>query len=127
MRARPLGRSEGILVEELGDGVVIYDSATHEAHSLDGAATRVWRAADGTRTLEEIAEIAGLDEFGTVAALEELTARGLMAEQQPAISRRKMLRRGALVGAVVAAVPVIETVVIPTAAAHASTGRPSPI
>jgi hypothetical protein len=120
MSARPQGRSEGILVERLEDGLVIFDTRTDQAHSLDAAAAAVWSAADGTRTVSEIADTTGLGEVSVLAALHELGGRDLLVDPMP-VSRRSMLRRTAMVGAVIAAVPVIETVIIPTAAAHAST------
>jgi Coenzyme PQQ synthesis protein D (PqqD) len=120
MSVRPRGRSEGILVERLEDGLVIFDTETDQAHSLNATAAAVLTAADGTRTVPEIAEAAGLEETAALAALQQLGGRGLLDGPMP-VSRRSMLRRTALVGAVIAAVPVIETVVIPTAVAHAST------
>ena len=122
MDGRPQVRSDGVVVETLGDGVVLYDSDTKQAHSLDADAARVWTAADGERTVADVAAAAELNEAVVVAALHQLGARGLLVEQS-GVSRRWMLRRAAVVGAAAfAAAPLIETVIIPTAAAHASTG-----
>jgi Big-like domain-containing protein/coenzyme PQQ synthesis protein D (PqqD) len=121
MSERPLSRTEGIVAEELDDGLVIYDDTTKRAHALNASAARLWSLADGRRTVTELAEKAELDEPRTVAALAELAAAGLLVGP-PGISRRTVLRRAAVVGAgAVAAAPIIDTVFIPAAAAHAST------
>jgi len=121
IQARPQRRREGLVFELLEDGAVIYDSDTKRAHSLDPLATRVLHAADGEHTPAEIAAELGLDEASVHAALDQLTARGLLLPAA-GVSRRAIFKRAAVVGAVAAAAaPVIETVVIPTAAAHAST------
>lgn len=126
IQARPQ-RPEGLVFEQLEDGAVIYDAQTKQAHSLDPLATRVLNAADGEHTPAEIAAGLGLDEATVHAALDQLTARGLLLPAA-GVSRRAILKRAAVVGAVAAAAaPVIETVVIPTAAAHASGFKPPPI
>lgn len=131
VQRRPQGRSAGILVETLDAGLVLYDREVDEAHSLDAKAARVWSAADGKRTVVDIAEVCQLDEATAVAALDQLEASGLLM-RQPGVSRRALVKRAAVAGAVaVAAAPLIETVLIPTAAAHASTmptggGNPLP-
>lgn len=121
MQARPQRRSHGVVFERLDDGAVIYDGVTKQAHSLDRAATRVFAAADGTRSAGDIAAEAELDESCVHAVLDQLGARGLLIAA-PGVSRRGMLKRAGMVGAAaVAAAPLIDTVIIPTAAAHAST------
>jgi Coenzyme PQQ synthesis protein D (PqqD) len=116
----PHARTEGLLVESIDTGLVLYDAATSEAHSLDLVAAEVWRAADGTRDAAAIATLTGLDVPQVEAALDQLQARGLLLGSD-GVSRRAALRHGAVIGAAaVAAAPLIETLVIPTAAAHAS-------
>jgi hypothetical protein len=126
MDAKPTARSENLIIEELDRGVVVYDSLTQQAHALDPMAASVWRAADGHRTVSELADVTGLEKPAVVATLDQLHERGLF-EAGSSVSRRAMLRRTASLGAAaIAAAPLIETVVIPTAAAHASTPTPSP-
>lgn len=125
MDAKPTARTDNLIIEELGDGIVVYDRDTGEAHSLDAHAASVWRAADGRRELSEIARVSNLEEPTVLAALDQLQAHGLL--NGSGVSRRAMLRRSAKFGAAaVAAAPLVETVLIPTAAAHASTGVPTP-
>lgn len=118
-----------MLVEELDGGLVVYDAATSQAHSLDPVAARVWRVCDGARTVSDIARAVGLDRATAEAVIVRLGEIGLLEPASGGISRRVMLYRSARVGvAAAAAAPVISTVLIPTAAAHASTigGTTSP-
>jgi hypothetical protein len=109
------------MIETLDDELVVYEATTGRAHRLDPQAARVWRAADGHRTAVEIAAVAGIDIAPVHAALDQLDAGGLL-EPGAGTSRRAMLKRSAAFGAsALVAVPVVETVLIPTAAAHAST------
>src|SRR5436305_9963595 len=55
----PLARSEGLLVESVGDEIVVYDEETKEAHCLKALAATVFEYADGSRTTSDIAELAG--------------------------------------------------------------------
>jgi Coenzyme PQQ synthesis protein D (PqqD) len=126
MEVPPRARAEGLSAQALDDGLVIYDSATHQGHSLNETASRIWSLADGTRTARQIAATAGVDEPLVLDALEQLGRLGLL-HRSPGVSRRSMLRRAAGIGAgALAAAPVIETLVIPVAAAHASVGPPQP-
>jgi hypothetical protein len=122
MDARPQARSDGVIAEPLDDGLVIYDIATQQAHSLDDRAARIWLAADGSRTLPELSRTAEVDEAAALAALDQLAAGGLLSE---GVSRRSMLRRSATIGAAaLVAAPVIESVVVPDALAHTSSYKP---
>ena len=44
---KPLARSEELVIEELGDELLVYDERTQRAHCLSATAARVWRACDG--------------------------------------------------------------------------------
>jgi hypothetical protein len=122
----PQARTEGLIAERLDDGLVIYDRLSDRAHSLDAAAAALWSLADGQRTVRQIARAAGLEEPVARAAIDRLAEKGLLLVE-PGVSRRSMLRRAAGIGAgALGAAPVIETLVIPVAAAHASVGPQQP-
>src|SRR3954463_11534640 len=75
---KPLARSENLVIEELGDELLIYDLNANRAHSLGASAARVWRACDGNTTVEVLSARTDLD-AGTVAqALEELRNSSLL-------------------------------------------------
>ena len=125
----PKARRDGLVLRELPDEILIYDTETHEAHCLNETAAFVWEQCDGTRTVPEIAELARarfdatLDDEVVWIALEDLWKRQLMeGEAAPArestLSRAKVLKRAAVVAAV--SVPVVTSIVAPTAAHAAS-------
>ena len=103
IECRPLGRSKGLIVEPLGDELLVYDQERHVAHSLQDVAARVWRACDGTRDASEISEFTGVAVDAVAVALQELfeldLIRGYTPPAQREVSRRTVLRRAATVGA----------------------------
>ena len=49
-KLKPLARSEGLVVEEVGDELLVADPLSSRAHSLNAFAARVWQACDGETT-----------------------------------------------------------------------------
>ena len=49
-RARPLGRTNGILSESVDGEVLVYDQTRDMAFRLNQTAALVWRSCDGERT-----------------------------------------------------------------------------
>jgi hypothetical protein len=113
---------DGLLTQQVGEETVIFDPVGNTAHSLDGAASRVWQALESTSDPEVIASRANLSEAQVIGTLERLSELGLI--EAPGVSRRTALRRLAVAGAVVAAVelPTIVSLAIPDAAAAQSGG-----
>lgn len=119
---RPCVRRDGIVVRELPEETLVYDPLSHEAHCLNRTAAAVFRAADGTRSVEEIAS--GLDagaaggverDRAVRLALEELDRAGLLeAAAADGPSRREMLRRVGIGAAFL--LPAVVSVLVPTAA-----------
>ena len=120
MSAYPRARSEGVVSEEVGDELVIYDEATQVAHSLSRDAASVWRLCDGHRSAEDVAYRVGLEQARVAQALDELSAAGLMQEPD-GISRRALYKRAAKLGAATLSAPLIYSVAIRPTSAHAST------
>lgn len=133
----PRMREHGLVIDDLPDEVLIYDLERHEAHCLNRSAALVWRACDGKRAPAEIARrlTAELDapfsEELVLLALQQLEKFHLFEQsatapaQFPLLSRRQMVRRLGLATAV--AVPLITSIVAPTAVQAATctpTGSP---
>jgi len=128
----PQARHEGLVIRELPEELLVYDSETHEAHCLNETAALVWKQCNGRTSVSEIAAKLSAA-VGTVIeddvvwlALEDLWKRDLLVgEPAPAdegtMSRSQLLRRSAIAAAV--AVPVVVSVVAPKAA-HAATCLP---
>ena len=124
----PQARSRELVVKTVAGEVLVYDLARHRAHRLNVAAAAVWRACDGTRTLAEIAMRATSDSGLTLDgaavgyALTQLDRAhllaepGLPADTHPRMTRRDLIRRGATL----ATIPLVASVLVPTAARAAS-------
>src|SRR5690606_6569058 len=117
-------------VETLGEELCVYDGERRRVHALNATAARVWRRCDGdTSAAEMAARLAGElgvpvgEAEGLVAlALGELGRAGLLERSAGAdpetrgVTRRKLLAGGAAL----AVLPVVHTIVAPTAAAAQS-------
>ena len=127
--ARPVARTEDIIVEGLDDDVIIYDTENNKAHALNPLAARIWKRCDGEHT---VADLAGLFAAETpydavVNCLSQLDRLNLLSPgslgiiDTKVLSRRQMLRKVA-VGAAAAAimVPMVTSIVAPSAQAAAS-------
>lgn len=127
---RPKARAEGVVVRELPEEVLVYDLNTHRAVCLNSTAAEVWRLCDGRRTAADIRGSLEKSSGGPVAeelvwlALEQLGKDRLLDARVPrparlaGITRREMIRRVGLGAAV--AIPVVVSIVAPTAAEAAA-------
>ena len=120
----PMARTERLIVDSVGDEVLVYDLDSDRAHCLDAAAAAIWRSCDGGSGVAELAGRLGVSEEVVRLALERLAAADLLVESVGAPdthSRRTVLRRGLVAGAAgIAAVPVVKTIVAPPPAAAGS-------
>jgi hypothetical protein len=119
----PLARRQGLICEEVADGLVVYDEATYTAHSLSADAAAVWRRCDGRTPPDEIASQLSCDPDFVDRALTELGDRGLLVDSRAAegaLSRRDAARRFAQVSGAAFAAPLIYSVAIQPATAAAS-------
>jgi hypothetical protein len=124
--SKPLARSEGLIIKELPDEVLVYDLERDRAHCLNHTAAYVWQNSNGKNSAAEIAGALGakldctVDENVVWLALDQLGRKHLMAVQPPpplamtGMNRRAMVR--ALGLAALVAVPVVTSIVAPTPA-----------
>lgn len=126
----PRARHEELLIHELTDEVLVYDLRHHKAHSLNQTAALVWGRCDGERCVSDIAHLLE-DELGTPVdedvvwlALNQLERVGLLKERATrasetlTIRRRELIRKMGLAAA--ASLPLVVSVVAPSAAQAAS-------
>lgn len=126
----PLCRSENILTQELGDEILIYDLTGDRAFCLNRSCMMIWQECDGRKSVREIAGILSgklnvkvTEEFIWLA-LGQLDKEKLMQDAPPVpasfagLSRREAIRRVGL--ASIAALPVITSLLAPTAIMAAS-------
>ncbi len=123
----PLARSEGLISEELDGQLLLYDCDSNVAHALDRQASAVWRACDGESDVADIAVGCRMSEENirlTLVRLEELGLIAVDPDDLPGETRRSMLRKMTVAGAGVGVgIPVISSVLVPTAASAMSGGR----
>ncbi len=126
--ALPKARSTRLVVRELDSETIIYDLKSHKATCLNAFSAQVWRLCDGNRTVYDITEaLAPADpaEGAVALALKKLTQAGLLtgmihgAHPADGAPTRRAVIHGAL--ALAAAIPVVTTITVPTAAQIPST------
>lgn len=119
----PTARAEGLLVERVGDEVVIFDVESTDSHCLGSLAAAVFDNCDGRTSLEGIAEAAShrlgrpVDVERVQDAIGQLADRKLLSVVGDGISRRDLMKRGAIVAF---SAPLIATVSATPAVAGAS-------
>jgi len=133
-KGHPKARHEGLVIRELPDELLVYDTETHEAHCLNDTAAFVWKHCDGETSVAEIASAlsaefeTNIEDEVVWMSLEDLWKRQLLVgepepEDEKTLSRSQLLRRTGFIAAAVA-VPAVASVVAPRAA-QAATCLPS--
>jgi hypothetical protein len=132
-RALPLARQDSLIIKELPEEILVYDQIEDKAHCLNQTAARVWRSCDGRTSVKEIARSLGgntnskSDEDIVWLALDQLRKFNLLetAPTKPAhlagMTRRQAVAR---IGLAAIALPVVVSIVAPTAHAQGSTFPP---
>ena len=120
----PQARTEGLVVRELPDELMVYDLERHKAHCLNATAAAVWRQCDGQTGPEEIG-FRLAKEFGEPVetdvvwlALDQLSSLRLLGTpvlRAHGVSRAQLLKRAGLVAAAIS-VPAVVSLAAPTAA-----------
>jgi hypothetical protein len=121
-------RTDGLLVEELPDETVIYDTTRHEVHCLNRIATFIWNHCDGRTSEAEMARLLRKDldvaaDRATVGLIvEQLEALHLLAKRsaQPAGVVRRSRRAAAKQLAALGLAGLVMTIPVPTAMAAGS-------
>lgn len=145
MRMMPVARTQGLVTQAVMGEMLVYDLQSHKAHCLNRPAALVWGCCDGRTSLSQAARkvqaelgVPVSDEI-VLYALGQLDAfRLLQADEQerafltasqartpgtpgkPGMSRRDFIRKAGITTAVAITVPVIASIVAPTAAQAAS-------
>jgi hypothetical protein len=131
----PMSRTEGLVVTDAANEVLVYDTEQHHIHHLNQVTALVWRALDGTKSVPELVRTLRIDldhrvdELTVRVALTTLADADLLAgELAPDVrvtnrSRRKLLKQAGVAGAGAAIVSITAPL-----AAHAQSGciTPSP-
>ena len=118
----PKARHQNLLVQDVDNEVVVYDTARKRAHHLNPSAASVWRLLDGSRSIDAIAAELGVAESVVGLAIDDLANAGLLDTGEPlSVSRRSALRRAAAAAALGFLLPAVTSIAAPLAA-HALSG-----
>ena len=129
---KPLARKSDIFVENLPEEAVLYDKTNNKVHCLNKAAAAIWDSCDGTRTVDDLAHIAGTklgapsDRKVVLRALAELEKAGLMEAGNFVVPDAGLASRREAVGKIaLAGTALVATIIAAAPEAHAS-GRKVP-
>lgn len=130
----PKARTQGIVVQEVPDEVLVFDTESNEAHCLNKTAALVWKACNGKRSVSDIAGIIGIETESSVSddlvwlAIDQLNENRLLeteiASKFAGSSRREALKRIGMASMI--ALPIIASLAAPKSVfASASCACPS--
>lgn len=131
----PSARREGLVKQELSNETLVYDLSRHQAHCLNEAASQIWDLCDGRTTVPDITAQLSKDRQAAVEekmvwlALDQLSRAHLLQESlsadrsQSRYSRRQVMQSLGLGAAI--AIPMIVSIIAPTAAQAATIISPS--
>ena len=129
----PVHRTQDLVVQILGDEMLVYDLITNRAICLNETTSVVWNHCDGTNDLDDIAEVLE-DQFGKPVgkevvqlALLQLAAEDLLEGDGPpayfkGMTRRDVIRKVGLTSMI--ALPIVSAITAPVAAQAQSTCIP---
>lgn len=135
MRERPKARREDLIVQEVGEELLIYDQRRHRAFCLNPMAALVWRRANGRRTIAALSRtVERVFRVPEGKALVRLAvnrlARARLLENWPLFlndqhspSRREAMRelgRWGLSASLALLLPTVKAILAPTAAQAAT-------
>ncbi len=125
----PVARKEGLVIQEMGDEVLVYDLETNKAHCLNRTAAAVWKSCDGQNSVSDVSKLVAKMNGGSRQedliwlAIDQLNETNLL-ETKLAVNfsnqnRREVIKKIGL--AAVIALPIVTSLVAPTVASAGST------
>lgn len=129
----PLARKDDLIVKELVDEVLVYDSKRSKAFCLNKTSSVIWKSCDGKTSIADMSAALhridpSIEESVVWFALKQLEADGLLDQPIVApvaaasITRSELMKR---LGIAAALIPFVATLVAPTPAKAYSTIGPS--
>lgn len=130
LKKHPVARQDDLVMQELQDELLIYDLKIGKAFCLNKTSALVWAECDGAKTVDEISISISRKlkkSFGKEivrVALDDLKKNDLLANGQDVdvnfggIHRREVIKKAGITSMI--ALPVISSLVVPTAAMAAS-------
>ena len=103
----PRARTNDLIVSTVGSDLLLFDATSQHLHHLQRDAAAVWQAADGSRSVTDLADLTCLSEVDIHQILGRLAEAGLLEtardRQTPRsrVDRRRVLGRAGLAAAVI--------------------------
>ena len=123
----PKSREEELVVQELADETLVYDLGRHKAYCLNRTASLVWRHCDGSSSVSQVASVLHREmdmpgrEDMVMLAIKQLAGARLVSDGgELTILASQYTRRNVLKTIGIAMVPVVLSVIAPTAAQAAT-------
>ena len=123
-QTKPQARSEGLVIQELSDEVLVYDLDTDKAHCLNQTAALIWKSCDGSRSIPDIAKRVESLVGGNISddfvwlAIDQLNENNLLEHEISSkfsgMSRRDVIKKIGL--STMIAVPIIASLTAPPSA-----------
>jgi hypothetical protein len=135
---QPRASKNSILVEQIGDELVILDQQRMKAHRLNRTAAIVWRNCDGTKGVSDLAQILKSEQIEVAdenlvwLTLDRLDAASLLEQRMDQVpgqirtSRREFVRKVGMVGVLSVVLPVVTSMIVPTPAQAQTCGVTGP-
>lgn len=118
----PEARTEGLVIQDMPDEVLVYDLNTNKAHCLNQTAAFVWKSCDGKNSVTDITRLLSKQSGDNInedliwLAIDQLNEKSLLEKDiVPAFkgeSRRSVIKKIGL--AAVIALPVVASLAAPT-------------
>lgn len=130
--SKPKTRNKNIVVQEMENEILIYNLQTNKAFCLNETSTMIWQFCDGNHSVEQISQNLSrklnqpITEDLIWLALDSFKKDKLLEENEPfeinfnGLTRRQVIRKIGLVSMI--ALPIVASVIAPSAAMAASTG-----
>jgi len=117
----PTARKTGLVVQEMPDELLVYDTENNKAHCLNRTAAFVFKSCDGGKSAADIASLYSLESGNKMSedmvwlAIDQLNENDLLEQQVKSLfagqSRRDVIKKIGF--ASVVALPVIASLVAP--------------
>lgn len=126
----PITRKDDLVIQEVGNEVLVYDLKTDKAICLNETSAFIWKRCDGQTSVKEIAQALEkkigkpVNEELVWFAIDQLSKENLLIEETKSVkmfeglSRREIIKRVGVTTAV--ALPLVSGLVAPVAAMQTS-------
>lgn len=118
-----MARNDGVIVRQVDEETLVYDSCRDTAICLNDHAARIWRLCDGETTVADIARDLGDDERRVWLALDQLAKSHLLIEHvAPPRGMKTAKNRREFISAMGAGAALVTLITVPTPAQAISCG-----